>query len=187
MTTKPQPSLDVLLLACAGATVPCPVCHGDGAASSMELVGIPGRDPMYGCDTCTSQPGEPALATGRTFLFPDSVRLPCPCIEALYCSPCYESYRGVATHVTACSRCQGRSWVPATGPYAWRQALREKDWSIKITIISFPGNNRGDCVVIESQVDDCGSLVQVDDGLRDQEAELTAVYRMLKQIPGVQL
>ncbi len=30
----------------------CPECFGHGWESSMELVGVPGADPMYGCDNC---------------------------------------------------------------------------------------------------------------------------------------
>lgn len=44
--------------------IECPACYGNGPASSMELVGIPGADPMYGCDVCAERPGELMTATG---------------------------------------------------------------------------------------------------------------------------
>ncbi len=42
----------------------CPACYGYGPMSSMELVGIPGADPMYGCLRCATVKGDASSAAG---------------------------------------------------------------------------------------------------------------------------
>ena len=44
--------------------VECPTCFGHGWESSMELIGVPGADPMYGgCPDCKDGTARPPLAT----------------------------------------------------------------------------------------------------------------------------
>ena len=72
-----EPTLDDLKWAIVKAETECPACHGYGALSSFDLVGIHGKDPMYGCTTCSPRAGEPELATGRVPRFPE-LRAECP-------------------------------------------------------------------------------------------------------------
>ena len=45
------------------APQPCPTCKGSGWMSSLDLVGIPGADPMYGgCEDCKDGTVEQAQA-----------------------------------------------------------------------------------------------------------------------------
>ena len=97
--TNPQ-----LLRSIVEAEQDCPTCHGYGGMSSLELVGIPGADPMYGCETCDS--------TGKVpILDPKLMRLPCP-------YPCH-CQRG-PLHTAPCLT---RGWVPNPDPGAMKKAL----------------------------------------------------------------
>ncbi len=48
----------------AAALTTCTECYGSGPLSSLELVGIEGAAPMYGCLACTERPGDAVYATG---------------------------------------------------------------------------------------------------------------------------
>lgn len=50
--TPPTDTVVEILGTLAG--LKCVSCYGAGAQSSLELVGIPGADPMYFCETCQS-------------------------------------------------------------------------------------------------------------------------------------
>lgn len=67
MTTRTDPITALVdRLRALTADRECPTCHGYGPMGSMELVGVPGNEgmPMYGCDACTTLPGDPMAATG---------------------------------------------------------------------------------------------------------------------------
>ena len=102
-------NIEALRLTNAGAQLlrenQCPRCYGYGAMSSQELVGIPGADPMYGCDYCQGT-GE-----GWVYALPDAVRECCD--DDLTARVCAGS---------GCFRCQGRGWLPATDGWVWLRA-----------------------------------------------------------------
>mgnify|MGYP001565313323 FL=1 len=102
-----------LRLANAGAQLPrenqCPRCHGYGAMSSQELVGIHGADPMYGCDYCQS------IGEGWVYALPDAVRVPCERRHTL-------RLPGQNRKVSTCNEIGCRGWVPATDGWVWLRA-----------------------------------------------------------------
>ena len=100
----------------AGLEKPCPNCHGYGAMSSQELVGIPGADPMYGCDMCNS--------IGKVPVLPD---LRVPCIN----------YRGPVDtwcrdNPDCSGGCQGHGWTPSTDERVLYQDMYKAGWNIFI-------------------------------------------------------
>ena len=81
-----------------------------------------------------------------------------------------------------CIFCQGRRWVPNRDPFAWRRAFRGLNAGILIEVV--PGC-AGDSV--EVWFGNTQAAVLISEGLRDWEAEVTAYYRAVKQIPNVEM
>ena len=112
---------------------------------------------------------------GSEFFFPDAVRLPCKCIV----EPHLRRHR---LQPDGCKRCQDRRWVPNPDPFAWRRAFRGLNAGILIEVV--PGC-AGDSV--EVWFGNTQAAVLISEGLRDWEAEVTAYYRAVKQIPNVEM
>ena len=71
------------------------------------------------------------------YLFPNSVRLPCPCLAysphvqrqmEQTCTPCWEL--GTVHHNTTCSNCRGHNWLPAKD--GWWEAAREAGMYLEV-------------------------------------------------------
>jgi hypothetical protein len=99
----------------SGAMTTCPTCHGDGWSSSMELVGVPGADPMYG--------GCPDCQAGEVVMFP-KLWAECPCtlvfaeewLDGQHGEACDSCVLGLE-HAISCFSCSTRrGWTPA--PYS---------------------------------------------------------------------
>ena len=127
--------------------------------------------------TCAGATIEGALYLEQHYFFPDSVRIPCPPIMV---QGKFAASPGLR-HLT-CDKCQGRSWTPNHNPYAWRQALRERGWSLYIE--SDP-RRPGDALEIYISRDLPTCRVSHFDGIRDQLAEMEAIRRMLEKVPGI--
>jgi len=180
MTTKIL-TLDQLLLACAGATVPCPVCDLECQREvPCMCVEIKHLDKVA-CD-----------GSGRIFFFGASMRLPCPCLKhADGCGMCWAQGN---RHDDHCEPCQGRGWIPNADSYAWRQAIREKGW----VMVTTTSSKRDDIRMFPSYKDYyryrytpwfsapvVSVIVYEKGGLRDQMAEMEVIRQMLAREPGV--
>ena len=163
-------TLKELLLACAGATVPCTVCPACVDHPSVTV-------------TCKDK---------RMFFFPDSVRLPCPCLAAYdginhYLDAtggyrcCKVTLYDAGKETQDCRCCRGRGWVPKLDTYAWRQALRDKGY-----MLGLQDERGGTWVTIRG-----GYMVEIivesRDGFRGQRAEMEATRRLLEKVPGVEM
>lgn len=167
MTTKQQ-TLEEILLACAGTTVPCPNSLGNLASLPNEPA------PQERCTGCNVE--------GRHYVLGDEVRAECPLNWETYALPLLE-------HPGQCF-CAGRSWVLNPDPYTWRRAWRNVGGCIDID--NSP-QHLGDWVVVqlilpgERRHQGIIAHVTESEGLRDQLAEATAIYRAINQIPGVRM
>lgn len=129
MTTKAELTVVEAQLWLAGLEKPCPNCHDYGAMSSQELVGIPGADPMYGCDMCNS--------TGKVPLLLD-LRKPClnySTVERFghgsgWTLEARQDYQDFCR--SGKDPCQGRGWVPSTDERVLRVAMFKAGWDIFI-------------------------------------------------------
>lgn len=159
MTTIPQ-TLDALLVKCAGA--------------------------VYSSDEGP-----------HSYVLPDEVRLPCECI--LGTQRCIGCRLGDAQVIAIlgpdaplahpdefcdppCLNCQGRSWVPNPDGYAWRRAWWAIEGGLDIQALPYV---TGDFVTAHGPWGQ--GTVHSKEGLRDQLAEMTAIERAIRQLPGVEM
>ena len=134
MTTKPMTQAEALSWL-AHLEKDCPYCYGYGGMSSMELVGVPGADPMYYCDVCQS--------IGKVPVLPD-LRGLCPCLVYIQslgqssepCIPCdnhiHRCKHHSSMHQDDCLECHGSNWVPNQGESALYQAMNRAGWGYGI-------------------------------------------------------
>ena len=112
---------------------------------------------------------------GQQFFFLDTVRQPCRCLsENLIFRRAGDKHD--------CTRCQDRRWVPNPDLFAWRRAFRGLGAEIRIESRPYIAGD-----FVELWFYGRRAAVHFSEGLRDWEAEVTAYYRAVKQVPNVEM